>query len=102
MIENTIEKIKEAEEKAAQKLKEAAAQGKIIVGEAQKAAVKAKDDAACQVKEKAAELNHVLENQGKEQIAESLKAAGEEIKKLKDSAADKTEEVVDKIISKLV
>lgn len=102
MVQVTINAVKQAEETADKKLKDAAEEGKRIVDEARKQADKIKEDTLKGVKDKASAVNGTLLQKGYTYLSQSVEEADGEIASLKENAEKKTDEVVETIISKLV
>ncbi|MEF9938986.1 MAG: hypothetical protein RR225_07130 [Clostridium sp.] len=102
MVQDTIQAVKEAEEKASQVLKEASAKGKAVIDEAKKQAEDVKEETLKSIKTKMAQADGDLAKQGETYLTQSMKEAEEEIIALKKSAEQKADAVVDKIISELI
>lgn len=102
MVQDTINAVKQAEETAAQKLRDAAEEGRRIVDEAKKQAEQIKEETLKGVKDKASELNGSLLQKGYAYLSKSVEEADGEIVSLKENAEKKTDEVVETIITQLV
>ena len=84
MVKDTIQAVKEAEERAAEMIQKASDEGKALVNQAKSEASKMREEALGEAREKA------------------VAAAEEDIASLKWNAGKKTEEVINKVISELI
>lgn len=102
MVKDTIQAVKEAEQKAAQIVAEASEKGRIQIEEAEREAVRRREEALRQAKEENTGLLTRLSAEGEQYLAESMKSVERDIASLKEHAGNKADAVIGKIISELI
>ena len=102
MVQETIQAVKEAEQKADEMIRNASEQGRVLVEEAKLKAEAKKNETKKAVKgrEQKAESNFVKE--GEQILNKALEEAKQEAISLQETAKKRTKEAVSLIISELV
>ena len=100
MVKDTIQAVKEAEERAAEMIQKASDEGKALVNQAKSGtASKMREEALGEAREKAGKIREKLAEEGADYLEKAVAAAEEDIASLKWNAGKKTEEVINKVIS---
>ena len=102
MVKDTIQAVKEAEERAAEMIQKASVEGKALVNQAKSEASKMREEALGEAREKAGKIREKLAEEGADYLEKAVAAAEEDIASLKWNAGKKTEEVINKVISELI
>lgn len=102
MVKDTIQAVKEAEEKAAEMIGKASEEGKNLIVKAKEDASQMRESALKEAREKAGKAREKLAEEGEQYLQKSVAAVEEDIASLKYNAGKKTEEVINKVISELI
>ena len=102
MVKDTIQAVREAEEKAKKLVLEASEKGRMKVEQTKKEAAALRDEASRKIREEAGAQEKKLSAEGEAYLAESVKAVEEEIASLKKNAEEKADAVAEKIIEALI
>ena len=101
MLQETMSKIKSAEDQASQIIKDSEAESRRIVDDAKAEAAKMKQQIAVADKENHLKLQELEQSQRQDEIQSSLAEAEQEVKMLQEQIQGKEKEAVNLIVSLL-
>lgn len=101
VLQETMSKIKSAEDQASQIIKNSETESRSIIDDAKAEAAKMKQQIAVADKENTLKLQELEQTQRQDEIQASLTEAGQEVKMLQEQIQGKEKEAVDLIISLL-